>query len=242
MSRDGGFLEFKQRVLYSLFRAAAQVGLRLNMQIDQMVSLFQMAYFQEAREGREMELGEIADLFGKSLRTVSSLHQRYRSDFFAPEREVQFRRDIAEVLQEKPVSREDLAAAFPSRTPEDVAAAVDDLLREKRILEDGTLLRRNPEHHDFFDEADIVRRVDGLNRQMDIVASTVFTRLLDGDANAAAARTYVFAARDEDFHALVDDMLEMLRERAIAADAAAQDAGVRTRHGFTFAAGPLEEP
>ncbi|MEM6929077.1 MAG: hypothetical protein AAF602_19215, partial [Myxococcota bacterium] len=90
-----GFLELKQRVVYSLMRAAARVGVRLQLPLKSVTSLLQMAYFQEAREARGLNLDAIAALFGTSLRTVSTLHHRFRSDFFAPEQEVALRRAIA---------------------------------------------------------------------------------------------------------------------------------------------------
>lgn len=242
MARPVGFLEVKQRVVYSLFRAAARVGVRLRLPLDQMETLLRMAYFEEARARSGLDLGAIAAVFGKSLRTVSSLHHQYRGDFFAPEHEVALRRAIAAAVDERAHTADELVARFADRPAPDVLAAIDDLVRERKIVRHDERLARNPEDHDFFDEADIVARVDGLNRQMDIVAETVWQRLLaDAASRDAVARSYVFHARDGDYAALHEAVLDTLRRRAIAADDAAKAEGGGRRFGLTLAAAPLPE-
>jgi len=233
----GGFLEYKSRVVYSLLRLVARIGIRLRLPLDQVGFLLKMAYFQEARDEQGLELESIAELFGKSLRTVSTLHKQFRGDFFAPEREVQLRRDMAALLTKRARARADFEALFPDRDAGDLIRALDDLIREGRVIENGGRYHRNPEDHDYFDEHDIVRRIDGLNRQMDIVGQTVWNRLVDPvNGTQAAARSYVFAATDEDFDGLVRGILAKLRTDAIAADAVAQEQNIDGRRGITFAA------
>ena len=238
---QSSFLNYKQRILYSLFRCVSRVALRLSMPLSQMNDLFQMAYFHEAREEKGMGLGDVADLFGKSLRTVSSLHNRYRGDFFAPEQEIQLRRKIAQRVQDGPVDAGELAAAFPQVKGTFLTTALDDLLREKRILLDGERFRRNPEDHDFFSETDIRARVDGLNRQMDIVAEAVWRRFFEEDETArSTARSYVFQSTPQDFNDLQDRLTAYLRDQAIAVDDAASAETSSTRCAVTLAATPLE--
>lgn len=242
MSGPGLFFEYKHRLVYSLFRAAARVGLRLQVPLDQMSSLLEMAYFEEARERHGFELERIAQVFGKSLRTVSSLHRRYRGDFFAPERELAFRRDVANTLKERPLDDEALAKRFSGRE-QDLPSALGDLAHEGRILRRGELWVRNPEDHDFFSGAGFTGRIDGLNRQMDILAETVWERLVaSAPAERAAARSYVFDASPKKFEKLVADALELLRERAIEADVHVRNGAPGVRRGVTLAASTLEEP
>ena len=235
-----GFLEYKQRVVYSLLRAAARVGLRLLLPLGTMESLLQMAYFQEARESRKLKLDEIASLFGKSLRTVSSLHNKFRGDFFAPERAVAFRRAIAALVNHAPADETRLRAAFPDVSEVELGAALDDLLREGTIVRSGPSFRRNPDAHEFLG-TDVRERVDGLNRQMDVVAAAVWHRLVDGSSRPAQARSYVFDASDDDLRGAIEAVDRLLRDRAIAADRAAEASGAGSRVGITFAAAPLEE-
>lgn len=241
-SEKSGFLNYKQRIIYSLFRAVSRIGMRLSMPLEPMLKLFQMAYFHEARSERGLGLHEVADLFGKSLRTVSSLHNRYRGDFFAPENDVQLRRDLAGRLASGPKNEEELAKDFNHIKAVELAAALEDLVRERRILRDGSLFRRNPEDHDFFSESDILARVDGLNRQMDIVAEAVWHRFLDVESDRPAmARSYVFAGENAEFAAMLEKVSTYIRDRAIEVDESAVIAGGSQKRAITFAAATLKE-
>jgi PAS domain-containing protein len=237
------FLEYKQRLVYSLLRAAARVALKLRLPLDQLASLAQMAYFQEARAGQGLKLDAIAGLFGKSLRTVSTLHNRFRGDFFAPEHEVALRRAIAALVNHRPADDARLRAAFADVPEVELASAIDDLVRAGVIVRDGAVWRRNPAAHDFLGATpdDLVARIDGLNRQMDVVAATVWHRLVEPGDRPALARTFVFHASDRDLQAMIDATAQGVRERAIAADVAFDATGDGGRVGFTFAAAPLEE-
>ncbi len=242
-SDDGkGFFEYKHRVLFSLFRAAAKAGVRLNVPLDQMVELFQMAYFQEAREHKNLKMTEIAELFGKSLRTVQSLHTRFQGDFFSPENEYEFRRAVAEALAPGPKSSEQLAEIFASRSKVELMAALDDLEQEGRIWKEGETYRRDPEDHDFYTGADTMGRIAGLNRQMDILTETVWNRLLRRKSDVAAgARTYVFAALPEQFNAMIEELFERTRGEILEAEAEAFGKKQTQRHGITIAVATMEE-
>ena len=240
--QQAGFLEYKQRIVYSLLRAAARVGLRLRLPLDQLTDLLRLAVFEEAREAKGLDLAQIAALFGKSLRTVSSLHHQFRSDFLSPEHERQLRRDMAAALNDGPCTHDELLARFPGNKPLELAAAIDDLVRERIVLREQERLRRNPEAHDFFSEGDIVARVDGLNRTMDVLAEAVFRRLLEPSADPSAiARTYVFAADTATFQRFTEGLLARIREDAITADDAARQAGRPQLHAITLAATPMED-
>jgi hypothetical protein len=234
-----GFFEYKQRVVYSLLRAAARVGLRLGLPLGQMGELMQMAYFQEARERQDLKLDAIAALFGKSLRTVSSLHHRFRTDFFVPEREVALRRALAAVVDHAPADQARLLLAFPQAEPRVLQAALDDLVREGVLVREGEQYRRNPDAHEFTSQ-DIQGRIDGLNRQMDILAETVWQRLISG-SEQGLARTYVFHASERDWQELLEAVQLLVRDRAVAADRSAAQTGQGQRLGFTFAAALLPE-
>ena len=235
------FVEYKHRIVYSLFRAAVKVGLRLGLTMNAMVKLLRMAAFEQARQEQGRELAEIAAIFGKSLRTVSGLHREYRGEFFKPERDIALRRDVAALLARRPADLDGIAAHFEGLSSIELAAAVADLEREKRIVRHGGLLHRNPEDRVFYDDNDIARRVDGLNRQMDIVADTVWNRLVDAEAgHTAIARSYVFQAHPDRFEALLDRLTDSIRDNAIAADAATRVGdGAHGRCAITLAATPL---
>ena len=241
--QSADFLRYRQRVIYSLFRAAARVGMRIKMPIDQMESLFQMAYFQEARERQGRELGDIAEIFGKSLRTVSSLHRRFRGDFFAPEHEVAFRIDLASWLGRNPSSFGELRAQYKDRKSHELEAALFDLVLGQQVIEVDGVYRRNPEQYSFVESADLSQRVNGLNRWMDILAEGIWRRFLGGpeETNKAVARSYNFAIRDEDVEGLKTDLVNWLRERLVEVDAKATDEGVQNSYGLMFVVTEMED-
>ncbi len=236
----GAFYSFKQRVVYSLFRGAARVGLRLSMPLGQMEDLLRLAYFREARVERGMLLPDVARVFGKSLRTVASVSKTFQSDFFAPEDQLAFRRAIVRHLDDQPMSRDALVALWPERA--DVGVAIDDLMREGKVAEVDGLLIREPSQVEFFDDGSSDRQIDGLNRQMDILASAVWQRVVERRTDgSAAARSYVFDASEQDFDALVAELQQTLRDRAIEADSAANKRGISVRRAVTFSATTLDE-
>jgi len=233
-------LAYKQRLVFSLLRAAARVGLRLGMPMKQMRELLFMAYFREAREEQGLKLDEIARLFDKSLRTVSSLNHRFRGDFFVPEDSLALRRAIAALVNHAPASRDRLATTFSETTDPTLDAALADLVEAGTlILEDGDY-RRNPDAHSFITGDDLHNRVDGLNRQMDVLAATVWNRFVS-DQDTGGARTLVFRATDGDFTKLVAALETWLTEHAVATDAAAENTPEAATVGITFAATQMEE-
>ena len=217
--------------------------MRLQMPIGQMEALFQMAYFREAREVQDLDLNTISELFGKSLRTVSSLHRRFRGDFFSPEQEAEFMLDVAERLNRKPSTFAELTAAFEDRNQYELENALRDLMKDKHILLIEGVYRRNPAEMDYFSESDTVRRIHSLNRQMDIVAETVWQRFLSDEeaSSEAMERSFLFSADAADYVELKKDLMEWLTQRLIAIDAKAQEAGVDNRLGLVFSVAELEE-
>lgn len=236
-----GFVQYRSRLIYSLMRAAARVGLRLGVRLDHMVSLLQMAYFREARDVRGLELSEVSEIFGKSLRTVSSLNRRFRGDFFSPELDVGFRRDVAGSLALSPKTKDELVAGFSDFSHTELAHALRDLQRDGRVVLYDGRYHRNPDDHVFYDMASTATKIDGLNRQMDVLAETVWRRLVDRDpAPTVTARTYVFSATDEGMEKLLEELRVFLQDRCIATDSDARAHGLTNRTGITLAATPME--
>jgi len=229
-----------QRLVFSLLRAAARLGLRLGLPLKDMTQLQEMAYFREARIVRDMKLEQVAELFDKSLRTVSSLNHRYKDDFFKPEREVAFRRAIAAVINHAPTTCDRLEVVFPEVSSKQLNSVLLDMVRDGLIEKEGDFFRRNPDGFSFVVDADQSARVDGLNRQMDVLAETVEELFLEADGQGRA-RTWVFQASQADFVALVEEMEQKTRASAIEADAAAEESGDSTTYGITFAATRMKE-
>ena len=105
-------------------------------------------------------------------------------------------------------------------------------------MRDADQWHRNPDAHGVHGTRSGTR-IDGLNRQLDVLAEVVWHRLVLQDEEPAKARSYVFTSTDQALTHLVEAVEELIRDRAVAADQAASQAGVGRQVGFTFAAGPL---
>ncbi|MEE2829572.1 MAG: hypothetical protein VX498_10320, partial [Myxococcota bacterium] len=200
----------------------------------------EMAYFREARSVHGMKLEQIALLFEKSLRTVSSLNRRYKDDFFKPERDVAFRRAIAALVNHAPTTREGLEGAFPGASPAELDAALEDMVRGGILDQEGALYRRSPGGYSFVAEEDFIARVDGLNRQMDVLAETAQSLFVEG-GSPGRARTWVFQSSPADFAALISELEQRTRSAAMKADQSAEEVGDGVTYGVTFAAAPMKE-
>jgi hypothetical protein len=137
---------------------------------------------------------------------------------------------------------EGLSLAFPDAGPYRLQAALSDLVAGSLVLEEEGEYRRNPEQCSFFSESDTMQQVLGLNRQMDIIAETVWRRLLTEEGRAGAmARTFLFAMDESDAAGMQEEVLAILRSRLVAVDANATEHGVGQRHGLLVAMTGLEE-
>ena len=84
-----------------------------------------MAYFEEVRIRGGASQNETATLMGKSLRTIGNLERQFRSDFFAPARELEFARDVEAVLStaQKPMTIKALMAQAPHIDEDDISGS-----------------------------------------------------------------------------------------------------------------------
>ncbi len=139
------------------------------------------------------------------------------------------------------MTRDELAEAVGGGARLD--AALTELVVQGRIARCGDRFTRNPDDHDFFAADDLDARVDGLNRQQDVLAEAVWQRQpTPAPPAGTVARTYVFAATDADMERLVGEVLAGLRRRCISADVAARDQDVHNRRAITLATATLEAP
>src|SRR5438874_39085 len=86
------------RLVYSLLRAAVRIAARFGLAMDRLLDLAQLAYFEEHRRRAPRDLAQVARQLDLSVRTTGTLHRRFKSDFFAAEREVEPVRRATAVL------------------------------------------------------------------------------------------------------------------------------------------------
>ena len=114
------------------------------------------------------------------------------------------------------------------------------MIRGGILDQEGVLYRRSPTGYSFVAEEDFTARVDGLNRQMDVLAETTQSLFVD-DGRPGRARTWVFESSAADFLALISELEQRTRSAAMEADRSAEETGDGATYGVTFAAAQMKE-
>ena len=187
--------ELQRRLIFSALRPAARLASRFHLPWKTLEELARLAYFEELRRRRGASHTAIARVLDLSLRSVGSLEKLYRSDFLAPERELEFARRVEEAFDQGPTTVEAVALALAA-DPAEVERVVEGLLGAGRLLAqpDGALsLDRR---FRSLVQADLKARIDGLNHQLDVLVAAVQARFFTAD-RPAMARTLTFVATPE---------------------------------------------
>jgi hypothetical protein len=237
-------VELAGRLLFSMLRSSARLAARFDLPMERWVELAQLAYFQEIRQRSPRDMGRAARRLGVSLRTAGSLNKKLRGDFLVPELEVKPLRDLTNFLLDGPRRHSELAAMFDADQGVWLERSLH-LLTEYGWLEvDGEDADRRyalkTEFRSFVSD-DLNRRIDGLDHQLDILVSSVQERFVSGNDDTARARSWFFAARDQDVPAFIDQTVRALRHGAIDLEESALNEGPYRRYGVTLAITPVEE-
>ena len=160
-----------------------------------------------------------------------------RSNFLAPEAEVEAFRRIEAALAQTPCTLAEVSARTGLQT-EDVERRLSGLLAAGRVLEQADGQFALDRRFQSLVRDDLKARVDGLNHQLDVVLAAVQARFLS-PSREAMARTLDFVVRPEDVPALADTIVRMLRTQVIDAEEAALKQGGFEGYGVTIALGPL---
>ena len=230
------------RLLFSLLRGAARLAARFHLPLDRFTELAQLAYFQEHRKRSPRDLSAVADELGVSLRTAGTLNKKLKGDFLAPELEVEPLRALTDVLLDGPRTRQELTDHLDDEDAARISRALE-LLIDNGWLEvtgDDERYALQTELRSFVSD-DIDRRIDGLNHQLDILVSSVRERFIAGNDQTARARSWFFAAREEDVPKFIEQTVRELRHGAIDLEESALTSGDYRRFGVTVAITPVEE-
>jgi hypothetical protein len=206
--------------------------------MSQLVELTQLAYFEELRRRHPRELAAISDTLGLSLRSVGSLNRRLKQAFFAAESSVQPARRVSLILVDGARSLAELQKALPELDRSQVRSALR-FLKESGWVElvDRKYTLRS-RLRSYVDEK-LTRRIDALNNQMEILAASVWSRFM-GKGERAAARSWVFAARDADIEGFIEQTIRTLRHGAIDLEESAVADKDFNYYGVTFAVSEVE--
>ena len=237
---DGKALpDLASRLVYSLLKSAAKVAARADLPMGEMLDLAQLAYFEEMRRHHPRELSTIAERLGLSARTVSTLNRRLKQAFFAAETEVQPVRRVASILLDGTKTLAELKRAAPELGDRSVKSALDFLKAKEWVQLENRRYTLSSRLRSYIDES-VTRRIDGLNNQMEILASSVWRRFIEKE-DTAIGRSWVFAARPEDIRPLLEETVRSLRHSAIDLEEVAIGTENFSRYGITIAFADVED-
>lgn len=227
------------RLVYSLCKAAARVAASSRMPMKELLDLVELAYFEEVRRQHPRELGVVAQQLGLSLRSVGTLHRRLKDAFFAAERSFAPARRVCALLVSGARTLPDLAGAAPDLEPAQVRRALKDLEARGWVTRNGVRYALVARLRSYVDDQ-LNARIDALNNQMEIIASSVWARFVAG-VDTAIGRSWVFAARASDLTPFIDQTVRALRHGAIDLEESALAAGTFARHAVTVSFAPIED-
>ena len=227
------------RLVYSLCKAAARVAASSRMPMAELLDLMELAYFEEVRRQHPRELGSVAAQLGLSLRSVGSLHRRLKDAFFAAERAHAPTRRVSSILLSGARSLPEIVAAAPELEPTQVRRAVKALEARGWITRNSGRYALVARLRSYVDDQ-LSARIDALNNQMEIIASSVWARFVGG-VDSAIGRSWVFAARAADLQPFIEQTMRALRHGAIDLEESALAAGTFARHGVTISFAPIED-
>ena len=230
--------ELQRRLVFALLRPAVRVCRRFRIPLDVIEQLARLAYYEELRAGGATQV-EVAEILGKSIRTVVNVERLARSGFMAPEDEVRLARHLEEVLAEGPQSTVALAARL-DHTEAEVERAVLGLVGagRARATETGFVLA---ERFQSLVQDDIHARLVGLEHQLEVMTASVVRRFFGAsDGRPTAARTLSFVGTAADVQGLADELIRTLRLKAVDVEERALEVGGYDRYGVTFAVAPAD--
>jgi hypothetical protein len=225
--------EMQLRLVYSLLKPGVRAAARFGIPIRALGELLRLAYFEHlSRSG--MSVADIAKRFGQTPRHMRSLAQRLKEDFFRAERDVGLAREVEALVAEKSPSEVELVAALATWDPDEVRAAIAELIGEERIERDPSgrlhmarqyvVLRTDEFHH----------RIDSLNHLLDGTYRAVLHRLVFDDRETAMMKTVSFSAVPAELVEFVRRLEGELRRELAALDESATFKG-QAEERFTMA-------
>ena len=234
--------ELIMRVLASVLRIAVRIAVRARVPTKKLTKLLQVTYYQELRKNPEHSVKDIANLLGVSPSTVDGLSARSRSNFYAPETEIEPQRRLILALRRKPLTMSDLKAALPKVKAADLKRHVQSLIDVGWAVActDNTIALTDK--MPSMAHADLIRRFDGLNHQMDITADAIWTGFV-GQSSEALARSWTVLTTSQEFEALQTSAIQTLRYAAVDAEerALAEHPGNVKHYSMTLTMAPSLE-
>ncbi|MCC6875097.1 MAG: hypothetical protein IT378_12390 [Sandaracinaceae bacterium] len=214
-------LEARLRVLAVSLEPALVFARALHLGLDDLGDMISVGYFAELKD-RGLSWESIARRLGKSRRTVANLARQARSEspLIEPSRRIRLRRRIVqEIGREGPLTKALLRDALREAAPDELDLALEALLEQGTLEEDGDRYRLATALVDLVGD-DFDLRLDSLRHFLDGLTHVVYRRFF-GDPGPSLARVYTFRATPERLATLLAELEVSMREAAVAADAEA---------------------
>ena len=240
---ETSFTEFKRRLVYTVLKPAVRLARMLRFPLGTVEELCRMAYFEEVRVRGGASQAETASLMGKSLRTIGSLERQFRSDFFAPERELELAREVESTLSQVPLTLTEIQQQVPHLSLEDVTRLIESLLAVGRVscieAELGAESYVLDAKFVSLVEDNVSGKLDGLLNQLDVILEAIKSRFFNLSEHPAHARTLTFSADPSMMESLGDELILELRQRCIEAEELAIKHNINEQYAVTFVLTPI---
>lgn len=213
--------DLPSRIVFSLLRAPVKLAARLGLPLQTVVQLLRVAYYQQLRESHPRDRKAVASRLGVSLRTAAELQRQLSEGFLEPEDTVMFNRQVRSLINEKPQTADEVAKTLGTSLD-----AVNEAL--KALAANGWTRTDSKKRWSI---ASVVqsyvggspsRRVDGLNRQQDLLAKAAWAAFFAEDGTPDTARTWVFHADPAAFKKLRDETMSTTRQQLFDLDEEAE--------------------
>ncbi|MBN1946775.1 MAG: hypothetical protein JW797_13955 [Bradymonadales bacterium] len=238
---NGRSWEFPARIIFGLLRPAVRIARHFNLSLKKLSGYLEMAYIDQLQREEKLSNSEIGQIIDKSMRTVGYLLQRYRGDFLVSAEDTALLRTVEAEILRGSQTRTSLESILQANERDRLPWAL------RTLCESGRVHRLVDSQEDRYEvsnrlcswvSADIERRIDGLNHQMEATASAVFSRFIREDNGTSAVRTYSFLARSEQIGPMIEQLIQTLRAQCIQMEEEALEKGDGNRYLVTFALAP----
>ena len=128
MERD----ELERHILLSALIPVARIASHLGIPLREIKQLTELAYYREVRR-RRVKMKDVSRLMSVSMSKVGLLSKQLKDHFAVADRDYELPRRVLSVLWATPLTLARLQAALPDEEPDDVEAAVNGLLADRRI-------------------------------------------------------------------------------------------------------------
>ncbi len=226
------------RLVYSLLKPVVSAASRFRIPMRTVSELTRLAYYEHLRRDG-LSQGAIGKRLGQTERHMRSLEQRLKGDFFEAEKDVGLVREVENELSRGARSREELSKSLSSWEVEEVEAAIDELIAEKRIEESEAGGLRLAKRYVLLTSDKFHHRIDALNNFLDAMYRGLTHRLVHDNRETAMLKTISFSAPREQLVAFAKELEAEIRLKIAALEEQGEFQGETERYALGLLLTPL---